>query len=130
MEVKEIFKANGVKVTKARLLIYDLLKESDRSVTADYIYSKSTVYRTLEVFLEKDLVDKFELGDGKSSYKLKNRNIHKHILECDLCHKEIEVPCPMQQIEELLRNQTGFKVKEHNLTLEGICEECIDNKKK
>ena len=39
MEVKEIFKANGVKVTKARLLIYDLLKESDRSVTADYIYS-------------------------------------------------------------------------------------------
>ena len=135
-EVKEIFKANGVKVTKARLLIYDLLKESDRSVTADYIYSKckeinlSTVYRTLEVFLEKDLVDKFELGDGKSSYKLKNRNIHKHILECDLCHKEIEVPCPMQQIEELLRNQTGFKVKEHNLTLKGICEECIDNKKK
>ena len=133
MEVKEIFKANGVKVTKARLLIYDLLKESDRSVTADYIYSKckeinlSTVYRTLEVFLEKDLVDKFELGDGKSSYKLKNRNIHKHILECDLCHKEIEVPCPMQQIEELLRNQTGFKVKEHNLTLKGICEECINN---
>ena len=136
MEVKEIFKANGVKVTKARLLIYDLLKESDRSVTADYIYSKckeinlSTVYRTLEVFLEKELVDKFELGDGKSSYKLKNRNIHKHILECDLCHKEIEVPCPMQQIEELLRNQTGFKVKEHNLTLKGICEECINNKKK
>ena len=136
MEVKEIFKANGVKVTKARLLIYDLLKESDRSVTADYIYSKckeinlSTVYRTLEVFLEKDLVDKFELGDGKSSYKLKNRNIHKHILECDLCHKEIEVPCPMQQIEELLRNQTEFKVKEHNLTLNGICEECINNKKK
>ncbi|PWX27046.1 transcriptional repressor, partial [Clostridium perfringens] len=41
-----------------------------------------------------------------------------------------EVPCPMQQIEELLRNQTGFKVKEHNLTLKGICEECINNKKK
>ena len=45
-------------------------------------------------------------------------------------NKEIEVPCPMQQIEELLRNQTGFKVKEHNLTLKGICEECINNKKK
>lgn len=136
MEVKEIFKAKGVKVTKARLSIYNLLKETDRCITADYIYSKckdinlSTVYRTLEIFLEKGIVDKFELGEGKSSYKLKNEDIHKHILECDLCHKEIEVPCPMQQIEEILRNQTGFKVKEHNLTLKGICKECINSKNK
>ncbi|WP_300349542.1 Fur family transcriptional regulator [Clostridium sp.] len=136
MEVKEIFKAKGIKVTKARILIYQLLKETDRSITADYIYGNctginlSTVYRTLEIFLEKDLVDKFELGDGKSSYNLKKKNLHKHILECDLCHKEIEVPCPMRQIEELLRNQTGFKIKEHNLTLKGICEQCIKENEK
>ncbi|MGG5462025.1 Fur family transcriptional regulator [Clostridium sp. B9] len=135
MDIKAIFKAKGVKVTKARLLIYKLLKENDRSITADYIYSKckeinlSTVYRTLEIFLEKGLVDKFELGDGKSSFKLKADDVHKHILECDMCHKEIEVPCPMKQIEELLRNQTGFKVKEHNLTLKGVCEECMSDKK-
>jgi len=46
------------------------------------------------------------------------------LLQCKLCHKEIEIECPMQQVEELIKNKTGFSSIEHQLKIEGICEEC------
>ncbi len=30
----------------------------------------------------------------------------------------------MTQIEELLKEQTGFKLTEHKLQLKGLCKEC------
>ncbi|SHI63038.1 Fe2+ or Zn2+ uptake regulation protein [Clostridium cavendishii DSM 21758] len=132
----EFLKSKGIKITKARLVIYDMLKQADSSITADYIYEKckelgidinlSTVYRNLEALELKDIIDKFDLGEGRNSFAIK-KNKHKHTLECNLCHKEIEVPCPMQQIEEMVRNQTGFVLTEHKLVLKGVCEECKIN---
>ena len=135
--IKEIFKEKGIKVTKARIAIYELLEEEIKGITADYIYmvcrqrgyniNLSTVYRTLDIFEEKELVDKFLLGEGIKNFIIKKKN-HNHIVECDLCHKEIEVPCPMHQIEEILKNQTGFTLTDHSITLKGICEECNEDK--
>lgn len=133
MDVTEFFKSKGIKITKARLAIYYILKEKDGSITADYIYERckelginvnlSTVYRNLDALEGKEVIEKFDLGEGRSSFAIKKNN-HKHILECNLCHKEIQVPCPMQQIEEIVRNQTGFILTEHKLVLKGVCEEC------
>ena len=130
MEVKEIFKANGVKVTKARLLIYDLLKESDRSVTADYIYSKckeinlSTVYRALNALTEKGILLKQLSNDGKTYYQINNRE-HKHQLVCSLCNKIVLVNCcPLRKFEDELCQETGFTITSHNLEFTGICPEC------
>lgn len=131
--IQKLFKEKEIKVTKARIAIYELLSNEKTSLKADDIYNKckiinknmnlSTVYRTLEIFEEKDLIDKFDLGCGKNSYAIK-KNFHKHMLECNLCHKEIEVMCPMQSIEELVKLQTGFELTEHSLTLKGVCEDC------
>lgn len=136
MNELEFFKSKGIKITKARLAIYYMLKDAEGSLTADYIYEKckeigidinlSTVYRNLDALESKDIIDRFDLGEGRNSFAIKKNN-HKHTLECNLCHKEIEVPCPMQQIEEIVRNQTGFVLTEHKLVLKGVCETCKNN---
>lgn len=126
-------KNKNIKVTKARIEVLDLLLNIEHAVSADFIYEKfkednisvdlSTIYRTLELLESKNIVDKFDLGNGKYNYVLK-KEVHKHILECSLCHKEIEIECPMLQIEEIIKNKTGFTLTEHELKIKGVCEEC------
>ncbi|KAJ50880.1 Fe2+ or Zn2+ uptake regulation protein [Clostridium tetanomorphum] len=139
MNIEQFFKINNIKVTKGRISIFKILQESDFTVTVEYIYEQcknkninidlSTIYRNLELFNNKGIVDKLNLGDGKYNYII-NKNKHKHILECSICHKEVEIDCPLQQVEQIIKNKTGFTVKEEELgiKLKGICEDCMTKK--
>lgn len=133
MESKEILKNNGIKITNGRIEILNILKNSENSLSAEKIYqiyrnnniniNLSTVYRTLELFDEKEIIEKITLNDGVFSYKLKTET-HMHHLECDICHKEIEIPCPMLQIQEMVAHSTGFTLTDHDLVMKGICKDC------
>ncbi|WP_294372841.1 Fur family transcriptional regulator [uncultured Clostridium sp.] len=136
MESQEFLRSKNIKVTKGRLEILDILKNSENSLSAEKIYhisrdkdiniNLSTVYRTLELFEEKNITEKITLTDGVFAYKLKKKT-HRHHLRCDICHKEIDIPCPMSQIEEMVQNETGFTLTEHDLVLKGVCRECKNN---
>lgn len=139
MNFDRFLKSKELKVTKGRIAILKALYKADRSLSVENILEEckkfgvdinlSTVYRGVEAFEEKGIVDKFSLNDGKFSYILK-RDEHKHLLQCNICHKEIEVPCPMKQIEELVQSETGFTLTEHNLIMRGVCEECKRHRQK
>ncbi|AGX44965.1 Fur family transcriptional regulator [Clostridium saccharobutylicum] len=133
MEPKEFLKQKGIKITKGRVEILNILKNSQNSLSAEKIYqinrdnniniNLSTVYRTLELFEEKQITEKITLNDGVFAYKLRGKT-HRHYLECDICHKEVEIPCPMSQIEEMVQNTTGFTLTNHDLIMKGICKDC------
>lgn len=138
MESKEFLKSKGIKITKGRIEILNILKNAENSLSAEKIYqiyrenstniNLSTVYRTLELFVEKEITEKITLNDGVFSYRLKKQT-HRHHLQCDICHKEIEIPCPMSQIEEIVQNETGFTLTQHDLVLKGVCRECKNKRK-
>ncbi|MBP9920937.1 Fur family transcriptional regulator [Proteiniclasticum ruminis] len=138
MNTIEILKKHSIKVTKPRMAIYELLEKEHTGIGADYIYSTllkenhsinlSTVYRTLELFEEKNLIQKYDLGEKKYNFSL-IRHGHHHIVECDSCHKVINLDCPMKQIEDLITKETGFHLTEHHLELKGICKDCLEKKK-
>jgi len=135
LEIEEYLRKNGIKVTKGRVNILDILYKVNACVGAEYIFEEckrrgihidlSTVYRSLELFEVKNIISKFDLGQGKYNYTIKKED-HKHVLQCKLCHKEVEIDCPMQQVRELIKNKTGFVFvdEELDIKLEGICEEC------
>lgn len=135
MNTIEILKKHAIKVTKPRVAIYELLEKEHTGIGADYIYSTllkenlsinlSTVYRTLELFEEKNLIQKYDLGEKKYNFSL-IRHGHHHIVECDSCHKVINLDCPMKQIEDLITKETGFHLTEHHLELKGICKDCLE----
>ena len=138
MNTIEILKKHSIKVTKPRMAIYELLEKEHTGIGAYYIYSTllkenhsinlSTVYRTLELFEEKNLIQKYDLGEKKYNFSL-IRHGHHHIVECDSCHKVINLDCPMKQIEDLITKETGFHLTEHHLELKGICKDCLEKKK-
>jgi Fur family transcriptional regulator, ferric uptake regulator len=137
MDLEAYLKKCDIKVTKGRLSILQILLNNEDAVSVDYIFEEcrkmglsidlSTVYRTMDILEQKNIVDKFNLGEGKYTYKIK-KEVHKHTLECSFCHKEVEIECPMVQIEQLIKNRTGFTLVEHDLKIKGICEDCKKQK--
>lgn len=135
---KAILKSKNIKCTNARIYILKLLMNSENSVSAydiqKYFLDKnlnvdlSTIYRNLELFYENNIVNKFDMGDGKYNYSFRYDE-HKHILKCKLCNKEVEIDCPMFPIKELVKDKTGFVLLEEDIKFNGICEKCIKKTK-
>lgn len=134
VEIEKLFKKEGLRLTGQRRLVYTILRNSHLPLTAEEIYreyikndqaiSLSTIYRILEVFVAKDLVDKGNLSfDQKASYVIKQGHIH--YLICTNCKKVIEIDdCPFHDFESSIEKETAFKITGHKLELSGLCPDC------
>ena len=133
MNIISYLKENNIKVTEARKSILEIILCSKEAINANLIYAQlkqrdikidlSTVYRTLDLLEGKEILNKFDLGNNMYNYSI-NKNAHKHIIECDLCHKEIVIDCPIPMIEEQIKAKTGITLTESHVHLKGICREC------
>lgn len=131
----ESFEKLGIKKTKQRFSILDILSQTQRVMTAEEIYLQlnkqgiginlSTVYRILELFLAKGLVEKTILpGNNKGVFALKHIK-HNHHLICLKCKKTILLAdCPLAEFEHHVEQQTEFNIVNHNLELYGYCKNC------
>ena len=135
MECKERLKNSGLKITKSRMAILDILIRSDQPMAAEQIFlvlkeeqiaiNLSTVYRTLESLENKDLVTKISILDDDRMLFEYNQLGHRHYLVCVDCKKIITVQnCPLGSYEEILENETHFNIIGHKLYLYGYCEIC------
>ncbi len=125
----------GLKRTKPRLLVLDILHKNEHFMSADDIFVKakkvdksislSTVYRILESFVEKEIVSPVTLEYSKHLlYELKHET-HAHHLICLSCKKVIHVHnCPLESFEKQMGDQYDFKVKNHKLEFYGLCSAC------
>lgn len=132
-------KKSGLKNTKHRADILKVLEGHTSPVTAEDIFltlkengkqiSFSTVYRILEVLVEKDLALKISSEGSESALFELNRSIHRHYLVCLGCHKMLPIDdCPIEDFEKELTGKTGFEVTGHNLEIYGYCRECRKQK--
>jgi len=77
-EIKDIISDHGLKVTHQRLMIYQALKEEKKHPTAEIIFEKirkknpsislGTIYKTLEIFVEKGLISRVNTSEGNMRY--------------------------------------------------------------
>jgi len=135
MEGEERLKSSGLKTTKSRKAILDILIRSDQPIAAEQIFrtlkeeqiniNLSTVYRTLESLENKDLVTKISIMDDDRMLFEYNQLGHRHYLVCVTCKKIITVQnCPLGSYEKTLENETHFNIIGHKLYLYGYCESC------
>lgn len=133
--INALLAKEGVKSTKHRKAILELLENSDTPITADEIFLAlkenntsiwlSTVYRTLDMLTEKEVVLKSTLmGEDKARYEIKHDE-HKHRFVCVGCHKMIPLlECPLKEFEQKLKTNMDFDVTGHNLEIYGYCHDC------
>ena len=132
MQVRDELKQHHLKYTKQRHSILSVLKKSKVPLTLNQIIDKlevemdlSTIYRVLDAFEEKNLVNKtLPLEPSLALYDY-NRDIHKHHLTCVRCSKILVIEsCPLEEYEAQVEKETGFKIKRHQLELYGVCPKC------
>ncbi len=141
----KMLKEKGLKVTRQRLVVLEALAEhKDRHMTAEDIYDLvriefpeigiATVYRTVQLLLEMQLVDRIELNDGCVRYEIghqfsgETRHYHHHLI-CKECGKIMSFDDDLlEELEKQIEEKTGFHVWDHELKLYGRCRECIRDK--
>ena len=84
----------------------------------------STVYRTLDLLEELDLVSHTHLGHGPPTYHVAGVDPHVHLI-CDGCGTIREIsPDRLAGFVAELRDDLGFTVDVDHVTLAGRCAEC------
>ena len=86
----------------------------------------STVYRTLEVLEELDLVRHAHITDRAPTYHSAATPAHVHLV-CRSCGKVAEVsPDVVEPMTATLQNSYGFTTDVGHLTVFGTCSECAE----
>lgn len=84
----------------------------------------ATVYRTVKFFEEINIVESLDIGDGTKRFEL-NLSLHHDHMVCTNCHKIIEFSDELIEEQQIkVAQEQGFDLKEHVMTLYGICEDC------
>lgn len=126
--IKRLSKS-GLKCTRQRMNVINVMLESDMPMTADMIFSKtdkvslSTVYRILEKFMELGIVTRENfLGTTETYYEIAAMK-HRHYAICLGCHEMRYIDtCPVHDTKI-----NNFTVTGHRLELFGYCDKCAQN---
>lgn len=121
--------ARGIRPSVQRLQIYEYLLEHCTHPTVDEIFealsaqiptlSKTTIYNTLSLFVEKGLVMIISIDEKNQRYDACTEP-HAHF-RCHRCGRVFDFPFPHALNIELPAN---FVVKQSDVFLHGICENC------
>ena len=97
----------------------------------NYRVSRATVYNTLDLLVECDLVTKHQFGQNLAQYERSyGFRQHDHLI-CTDCNKVSEFCDPrIQNIQNMVGELLKFEVIHHSLILYGHCQkENCENKK-
>lgn len=126
----------GMKKTKQRANVLSVLERSASPMSAMEICKQteednrsvwlSTVYRILQLFVERNVVIKTSIADSDMALYELNRNQHRHYAVCLKCHKIVEIDnCPMEQYIPRLADDE-FKILGHKFEMYGYCKNCME----
>lgn len=134
MSCVQTLKDLGYRLTPQRLTLLEVLHDSNTHLTADDLFervrarhskaNRSTIYRTLNLLKELNLVAETDLGEGRLCYHHIEKGHHHHLL-CRRCGKVTDVDeTVVDELKELLLRRFGFVSDITHLAIEGHCLEC------
>lgn len=133
--IEEKIRKKGLRMTYARRHILDILKNSEKPMTAldierafkrSNLPDRATVYRQMHTLLREKIIVKADVLGRAEYYELNTK--HHHHFVCDECGDSVCLDEPLserfiQKIEKNLKKQ-GLFVGSHSIAFSGMCTMC------
>ena len=130
----DFIQKKGLRQTSQRDEILEVIFASDEHFTPDELFdrlraagsksSRATVYRTLSLLVEANLICEIELGDGQTTYDpnfLDHPN-HNHLV-CVDCGKVVEFEDNhLDLLNDCVTRRLGYRAVRQSLRIEATCE--------
>ncbi|GMB02090.1 Fur family transcriptional regulator [Pelosinus sp. IPA-1] len=137
-DIREKFQEKQYKLTPQRKIILEaFVDHQDEHLSAEDVHTivrqhsseigLATVYRTLELFSELEVLQKMDFGDGRSRYEINEKTTphHHHHLICLTCNKVKEFEDDLlETLETVISRKSNFLIVDHQVKFYGYCQEC------
>ena len=120
----------GLRMTEQRRVIARVLEDSIDHPDVETVYQRAsavdkriglaTVYRTLRLFEEANILERHDFGDGRARYEEMPDEHHDHLIDVQ-SGRVIEFTSP--EIEALQRKcaaELGYRIVDHRLEIYGV----------
>ncbi|MFC2022325.1 Fur family transcriptional regulator [Chloroflexota bacterium] len=125
---------HGYKLTPQRRAVIRAITSSQDHLTPAIIYKKVrqdhpniglvTIYRTLEILTELELICELHAGGICHSYTISTPQHHHHLI-CSNCGTVTDFTgYDLSELEQSLSKKSGFRIDGHLLEFVGLCQAC------
>ena len=127
MKLEEACAKKGLRMTEQRKVIARVLDSAHdhpdveelyaRAVKVDSKISIATVYRTVKLLEEFEIIERHEFRDGRARYEAVSEDHHDHLIDLksgeviELANEEIE------RLQEQIARKHGYRLVDHRLEL-------------
>jgi Fur family ferric uptake transcriptional regulator len=134
MDVGHRLRDEGYRLTPQRRLVWEVLRSAEHHLTAEQIHDAvsqtapdlnvASVYRTLTLLAELDLVKEVQLGDGRGHWELAHPDDAFHLV-CRGCGQVTHhTGTVVEDVRTHLASQHGFAPEQVELIVRGLCAAC------
>jgi Fur family ferric uptake transcriptional regulator len=119
--------AKGLKMTGQRRVIARVLSGAvdhpdvemvhRRAIAIDPKISIATVYRTVRLFEEEQILERHEFGNGRARYEEVSENHHDHLIDIE-SGQVIEFQSEeIEKLQHIIAQELGYRLVDHRLEL-------------
>lgn len=123
-----LFAAKGIKMTEQRWIILQAVGDSRDHPDADTVCARArtrdaeigiaTVYRTLTLLADLDIIQQHDFGDGRARYEIQTDH-HHHLIDVDTGDVHEFKSSELEAIKEKIAAELGYDLIDHRLELYG-----------
>ena len=125
--IEQLCVAKGLKMTGQRRVIARVLSDAEdhpdvemvhrRAIAIDPRISIATVYRTVRLFEEEQILERHEFGDGRARYEEASEDHHDHLIDIE-SGQVIEFQSEeIEKIQQAIAEELGYRLVDHRLEL-------------
>lgn len=129
-EIERLCIEKNMRMTDQRRVIARVLSDADDHPDVEEVYKRSTeiddqisiatVYRTVRLFEEADILERHDFRDGRSRYELVTENHHDHMIDIESGEVIEFLDEEIEKLQAEIAKKLGYKLIDHRMELYGI----------
>lgn len=128
--IEKVCAEKGLKMTEQRRVIARVLSMSDDHPDVEALYQRAseidsrisiaTVYRTVRLFEESEILTRHDFGDGRARYEEVSETHHDHLINIETGDVIEFQNSEIEKLQEEIAKKLGFKLMDHRLELYAV----------